>query len=664
MIEPMSSLNPSRPAPAILWRPAADARQRTHLGRFWGLAEQRSGREFPDYAALHHWSVDDREAFWGLYARFAGIDFTRPAGRVHGPDRMPGTEWFPGARLNYAANLLKRRDDHPAIIARDESGATRTLTFAELYDAVSTCAAALRGAGVVTGDRVAAFMANVPETVVAFLATASIGAIWSSCSPDFGAAAAADRLGQIEPKVLFASDRYLYGGKEFDCRPTVRALLAAMPSVETAVLVPFDPDIRAESESGWVAWGEFTDLDATEIDFAPLPFDHPLYILYSSGTTGPPKCMVHGAGGSLIQHRKEHQLHTDLHQDDVLLYITTCGWMMWNWLVSALAGGTTIVLYDGSPGHPDLEALWRMNAELGITVFGTSAPFIEAGLRAGLSPRAGSDLTRLRAVLSTGAPLSPAGFRWTHEHLGEHVQMASISGGTDIVSCFVLGNPLLPVYEGEIQCVGLGLDVVAFDEDGREIVGEKGELVCRRPFPAMPIAFWNDPDGNNYHDAYFTEYPGMWRHGDFVEITARGTVIIYGRSDATLKPSGVRIGTAEIYRPLQVFPWITGAVASAIPGVGGDQIVLFVQTTADEDLSDARVDAIRATIRREASPRHMPRWVLRVSDIPRTRNGKVAEAAVARMLRGDPADNRDALANPQCLDEYVAARRTLQKAET
>ncbi|MDP6508512.1 MAG: acetoacetate--CoA ligase [Dehalococcoidia bacterium] len=659
----MSSSDPGSSAPAILWRPAADARERTDLGQFWDLAEHRSGRDLPGYAALHRWSVDDREAFWGLYAEFSGIEFTTPADRVHGPDRMPGTEWFPGARLNYAANILQRRDDRSAIIARSESGATRTLTFAGLYDAVSTCAAALRAAGVVKGDRVAAFMANVPETVIAFLATASIGAIWSSCSPDFGAAAAADRLGQIEPRVLFANDRYLYGAKEFDCRPTVRTLLAAMPAVEVAVLIPYDAAVEADSEPGWIAWTDFTDRAPTEIDFAPLPFDHPLYILYSSGTTGPPKCMVHGAGGTLIQHRKEHQLHTDLHEDDVLLYVTTCGWMMWNWLVSALAGGTTIVLYDGSPGHPDLEAMWRMTAELGITVFGTSAPFIEAGLRAGLSPRVSSDLSGLRAVLSTGAPLSPAGFRWTHEHLGEHVQMASISGGTDIVSCFVLGNPLLPVYEGEIQCVGLGLDVVALDEDGQELVSEKGELVCRRPFPAMPVAFWNDPDGDKYRDAYFAEYPGMWRHGDFVEITARGTVIIYGRSDATLKPSGVRIGTAEIYRPLQGFPWIAGAVASAVVRAQGDEIVLFVQLAAGENLTDVRIDKIRATIRREASPRHVPHRVMAVSDIPRTRNGKVAEAAVARMLRGDSADNRAALANPECLDEFVAARQTLLKAQ-
>ena len=647
----------------MLWRPDPGAEERAHLGRFWDLAEERAGRTFPDYVALHRWSVDDREAFWGLYAEFAGIEFITAPDRVKGPDRMPGTEWFPGARLNYAANLLQRRDDRVAIIARNESGATRTLTFVELYRAVAACAAALRAAGVETGDRVAAFMGNVPETVVAFLATASIGAIWSSCSPDFGVAAAADRLGQIDPKVLFGGDRYLYGGKDFDCRPTIRALLEAMPTVETAVLVPYEPRPEVESETGWVGWDDFTNREAGDIEFAALPFDHPLYILYSSGTTGPPKCMVHGAGGSLIQHRKEHQLHTDLGEDDTLLYITTCGWMMWNWLISALAGGSTIVLYDGSPGYPDIEAMWRLTAELGITVFGTSAPFIEASMRMAVSPKAKTDLTRVRSVLSTGAPLSPAGFRWVHDHVGEHVRMSSISGGTDIVSCFVLGNPLLPVYEGEIQCVGLGLDVVALDEDGREIVGEKGELVCRRPFPAMPVAFWNDPDGDKYREAYFTKYPAMWRHGDFVEITERGTVIIYGRSDATLKPRGVRIGTAEIYRPLQDIHWVEGAVAAAIPAALGDEVVLFVQLADREDLTNERVDEIRAKIRREASPRHVPKWVVRVADVPRTRNGKVAETAVARLLRGEDVDNRDALANPECLAEFAAARRTLLKAE-
>ena len=645
--------------PDILWRPAQGARERTHLGRFWNLAERSTDQKFSNYAALHRWSVQDPEAFWGLYAEFADIRFSTDADRVKGPDRMPGTSWFPGARLNYAENLLRRRDDGVAVICHNETGATRTLTFAALYREVAVCAAALQELGVGPGDRVAAFMANVPETVIAFLASASLGAIWSSCSPDFGPAAAVDRLGQIEPKVLFASDCYYYGGKRFDCGPTLRELRVALPTLVATVDVPYTPHGNLGVQSDRVSWDNFLRRDARDIDFAALPFDHPLYILYSSGTTGPPKCMVHGAGGSLIQHRKEHQLHSDLGEDDVVLYITTCGWMMWNWLVSALAGGSTIVLYDGSPGYPDMEAMWRMADRFGVTCFGTSAPFIEAGMKTGAFPQAVADLSRLKSLLSTGAPLSPAGFRWVHDEVGSHVRLSSISGGTDIVSCFVLGNPLLPVYEGEIQCLGLGMDVASLNEAGEEIFGQKGELVCRRPFPSMPVEFWNDPDGSEYIDAYFTTYPDIWRHGDFVEITDRGTVIIYGRSDSTLKPSGVRIGTAEIYRPLQRLEWISGAVAAALAGDLGDEIVLFVRLATGEELTTTRADEIKLTIRREASPRHTPRKVVQVGDIPQTRNGKIAESAVARVLRGEEVTNREALANPECLVEFVEARHAL-----
>ena len=646
-------------APDVLWRPDPGARDRTHLARFWNLAEQRTNRAFPDYAALHRWSVREPEAFWGLYAEFAGIKFLARADRVKGPDLMPGTRWFPGARLNYAENLLRCRDDRVAIITTNETGATRTLTHAALYRQVAACAAALRQADVGPGDRVAAFMANVPETVIAFLACASIGAVWSSCSPDFGAAAAADRFRQIEPKVLFATDRYSYGGNEFDCRPTLRALRRNLPSLEKTILVPYTPRGDIDPESGCVLWDDVLVNHTLEIEFAALPFDHPLYILYSSGTTGPPKCMVHGAGGSLIQHRKEHQLHTDLGDDDILLYITTCGWMMWNWLVSALAGGSTIVLYDGSPGYPDLEAMWRLVDTVAVTCFGTSAPFIDACLRAGLSPRNFAASSRLQSVLSTGAPLSSAGFRWLHDEVGSHVRLSSISGGTDIVSCFVLGNPLLPVYEGEIQCLGLGIDVAALNDAGEEVLGEKGELVCRKPFPSMPVEFWNDPDGAEYRDAYFSTFPGVWRHGDFIEITHRGTVIIYGRSDSTLNPGGVRIGTAEIYRPLQRLDWIADAVAAALVAEAGDEIVLFVQLASGEELTAARADEIKSTVRRQASPRHVPRRVVQVADIPRTRNGKIAETAVARVLRGQKVTNRDALANPDCLVDFVNARQAL-----
>ena len=649
---------------APLWQPSPEDVRRAALTRFWRLAEERAGRSFPDYAALHAWSVEDRAAFWGLYAEFAEIRFTRPSGAVKGPDRMPGTAWFPGARLNYTENLLRRRDAHPALVARTEAGQTHVLSYAQLHEQVARCARALRAAGVGPGDRVAGYLINGPEAIIGFLASAALGAIWSACSPDFGAAAAVDRLGQIEPKLLLAGDRYQYAGRRFDCLPTVRSLVDALDTLERVVVVPYDSEEEPPLEPGWLSWRDFLGAGpAGEIPYASLPFDHPLYILYSSGTTGPPKCMVHGAGGSLLQHRKEHQLHTDLRPDDVLVYFTTCGWMMWNWLVSALATGCTLVLYDGSLGYPDLGAGWRLAGELGVTAFGTSAAFVEACMRADLTPRALVDLSRLRVLLSTGSPLSPAGFRWVSERAGPHLRLSSISGGTDIVSCFVLGNPLLPVHAGEIQCLGLGMDVVALDDHGRPVVGQKGELVCRRPFPSMPVRFWNDPDGSKYQDAYFGVHPGMWHHGDFIEITPRGGVIMYGRSDATLKPGGVRIGTAEIYRPLEALPWIVGSLAAGLPRGSSEEIVLFVVLQPGEDLTMERIEEIRRVIRRDATPRHVPRHVVAVPDIPRTRNGKLAELAVSRILRGEDVPNRQALANPECLGAFEAARTTLSRSE-
>ncbi len=646
-----------------LWQPSAEDIERAQLTRFGRFAEERTGRKFPDYPALHAWSVEDTAAFWDLYAEFARIRFERPPDAVKGPDRMPGTEWFPGARLNYTENMLRRRDDHPALIARTEAGTTQTLTYAELYREVARCAGGLREMGVGPGDRVAGVLVNGPEAVIALLASAAIGAIWSACSPDFGARAATDRLAQIDPRILIASDRYQYAGRAFDCIPTVRELARALPMVEGVIIAPYDPSEEPALEPDWLSWREFlaraTD---QEIVYEGLPFDHPLYILYSSGTTGVPKCIVHGAGGSLLQHRKEHQLHTDLRPDDVLIYYATTSWMMWNWLVSALAGGSTLVLFDGNPGYPDLTAAWRMAAELGVTAFGTSAAFIEACMKADVVPQKATDLSRLRVLLSTGSPLSPAGFRWVHERVGADVRLSSISGGTDIVSCFVLGNPALPVYAGEIQCIGLGMDVAAFDDDGHPVVGAKGELVCRRPFPSMPVRFWNDPDGRKYHDAYFNVYAGLWRHGDFIEITPRGGVIVYGRSDATLKPGGIRTGTAEIYRPLDALPWIVGSLAAGFPRDATEEIVLFVVLRPPTRLTDDHVEEIRRAIRRDASPRHVPRHVFAVPDIPRTRNGKLAELAVTHILRGEAVPNRDALANPECLSAIEDARAALTES--
>ena len=503
----MHPLPTARDAP--LWQPSQARRSNSGLARFWRAAEAHTGQRFAEYAALHRWSVERSADFWSFYADFAGVRFTDPPIEVKGPDRMPGTEWFRGATLNYAEHLLRRRDDKVALVSRTESGQTRRLTYAQLGREVGRCASAIRSLGIGPGDRVTGYLVNGPETVIAFLACASIGAIWSACSPDFGVAGARDRLGQIEPRLLITSDRYDYNGRHFHCSPTIQALTASIPSIQHVVVVPFAESSDFETPRGWLTWnGLLTRATTDAPEFTPLPFDHPLYILYSSGTTGVPKCIVHGAGGSLLQHRKEHQLHTDLRADDTVVYFTTCGWMMWNWLVSALATGCTLVLYEGSLNHPDLSTAWRLAEELGVTVFGTSASFVEACIRDGMRPCDVADLSGLRALLSTGSPLSPDAFRWVYANVNGNLHLASISGGTDLVSCFVLGNPLLPVYAGEIQCAGLGMDVAAFDDDGRPVVGLQGELVCRRPFPSMPVRFWNDPDGERYRAAYFEMYPG------------------------------------------------------------------------------------------------------------------------------------------------------------
>lgn len=649
---------------APLWKPDETACAHSAMGRFWRAAEAHTGQRFADYAALHRWSVEHSADFWSLYADFAGIQFTDPPLEIKGHDRMPGTEWFRGATLNYAQHLLRRNDDKAALVCRTESGQTRRLTYAELGRDVARCASALRHLGVQPGDRVAGYLVNGPETVIAFLACASIGAIWSACSPDFGVAGARDRLGQIEPRLLIASDGYTYNGRWLDCRPVARALNSEIPSIQRVVVVPFGGSPAAEMPRDWLSWDSLLDLATShEPEFAPLPFDHPLYILYSSGTTGTPKCMVHGAGGTLLQHRKEHQLHTDLRADDTIVYFTTCGWMMWNWLVSALATGCTLVLYEGSLNHPDLSTAWRLAEELGVTVFGTSAAFVEACMQARIRPCALADPSNLRVLLSTGSPLSPDAFRWVYANVNSTLRLSSIAGGTDIVSCFVLGNPLLPVYAGEIQCAGLGMDVAAFDEDGAPVVGRQGELVCRRPFPSMPVRFWNDPDGQRYRAAYFETYPGAWRHGDFIEITPRGGIVMLGRSDATLNPGGVRIGTAEIYRPLEAIPEVVAGLATTVRRDGRDEIALFVVVRPGDTLDEDLQAEIRGAIRTSASPRHVPRHIVAVPDLPRTRNGKLAELAVRRVLHGAPVTNRESLANPECLAVFASLRAQLVEAE-
>ena len=639
-----------------LWQPSPERIANANLTRFAALVRERHGLNADDYAALHQWSIENRAAFWSALWEYGAVIGERGDGPVLvDGDRMPGAKWFPGARLNFAENLLRRRDDAPAILFRGEDRVRRSLTFRELHDAVSVLAQALRAAGVAEGDRVAGYLPNMPETVVAMLATTSIGAIWSSASPDFGVQGVVDRFGQIAPKVLFSADGYFYGGKRFDSIGRLGPIAAQVPSIERIVVAPYTtaaPDLSAVEKA--VTLDEFTAGRASaEIAFERLPFDHPLYIMYSSGTTGAPKCIVHGAGGTLLQHIKELALHSDVKRGKRLLYFTTCGWMMWNWQVSALACEATLALYDGSPFHPDGNALFDYVAEEGIETFGASAKYIDAVKKAGLAPARTHDLSNLEAILSTGSPLVPESFDFVYESIKRDICLSSISGGTDIISCFVVGNPAAPVHRGEIQCLGLGLDVHAFDDEGRSVVGEKGELVCTRAFPSMPAGFWNDPDGRKYHDAYFARFDNVWCHGDYVEITERGGVIIYGRSDAVLNPGGVRIGTAEIYRQVEQLEDVVEALVIGQQWEGDVRIVLFVVLRGGLALDKALESSIRSRIRANATPRHVPARIVQVTDIPRTRSGKITELAVRDVVHGREVKNREALANPEALDQFA-----------
>lgn len=580
--------------------------------------------------------------------------------RMAPADPLLGPIWFEGARLNFAENLLRRRDDGVAIIARDERGPLRRLTFGELAGEVAAVAASLRGAGIVPGDRVAGFLPNIAESVIAMLAAASLGAVWTSCSPDFGAKGVLDRFSQVEPRVLFCADGYRYAGKEIDCVDRVREIAAALPSVERVVVVPLlraSPDLSAIRQAQ--TWAEFAAAgEGAALEFARLPFNHPLYVMYSSGTTGLPKCMVHGAGGTLLQHLKEHRLHVDLQPGDRLFYFTTCGWMMWNWLVSALASEATIVLYDGAPMPPGHDALlWEMAADERINVVGVSARFLALSEKAAVAPARSLDLTALRTILSTGSPLAAHAYDYVARDVKPGVMLCSISGGTDLISCFALGNPLLPVYRGELQSFGLGMAVEIWTAEGKRVVGEPGELVCTAPFPSMPVAFWNDPNGRKYLEAYFTHFNHAWRHGDWAEETPRGGLVIHGRSDATLNPGGVRIGTAEIYRQVEQVADVAECVVigqDVSDGAGGIdvRIVLFVRLQPGAAFSDALADAIRARIRAGASPHHVPKVIIPVDDIPRTISGKISEMAVRDVVHGRPVKNTGALANPAALELF------------
>ena len=635
-----------------MWKPSVEQIERSQMFEFKEFINTRHGLNLDSYTDLHDWSVDNIHEFWAFAWEFFDIIHTQPYTQVvDDVSKMPGAKWFTGARLNFAENLLRRRDDKTALIFKGESQPVRKLTYAELYSEVAKTAAALRTAGVEKGDRVAGFVPNMPESIIAMLATTSIGAIWSSSSPDFGIKGVLDRFSQIEPKVLFAANGYFYNGKFHDSLEKLKGILHDLPSVEKVVVIPYsdeDPDICIISNS--ILFSDFIDNDDEEIEFEQLPFDHPLYIMYSSGTTGLPKSIVHGAGGTLLQHLKELQLHCDLCEQDTIFYFTTCGWMMWNWLVSSLVTGASLVLYDGAPFFPDANAMWKMAEELGITVFGTSAKFIAGSEAAGNKPISTNDLSNVRLILSTGSPLMEENFDYIYRDVKKDVQLASISGGTDIVSCFAGGSPMLPVYRGELQCSGLAMDVDAFDHKGKSSRNAKGELVCKKAFPSMPIYFWNDPDGQKYHNAYFDKFENIWYHGDYIEINDHGGVTIFGRSDATLNPGGVRIGTAEIYRVVEQMREIIDSLVVGVQSNGDEQVALFLKMDEGAILNDNLINQIKSSIRANCSPRHVPSIIKSVEDIPYTISGKKVELAVKKIIHGEEVTNKDALANPEALE--------------
>jgi acetoacetyl-CoA synthetase len=616
--------------------------------RQWGLGTK-------SFSQLYGWSIAAPDQFWQSVWSFCGVVAEAQGSiTITEPERMPGARFFPEARLNYAENLLRRRDDADALVFHGEERVRRRLSWRQLYDQVAHLARALKAMGIQPGDRVAGFVPNMPETIVATLATASIGAIWSSCSPDFGARGVIDRFGQIGPRVLFTADGYYYNGKAFDSLARVSEFLPELPTVERVVVFPYTRETlpRGGVDKAVMLADFIAPHAAGDIEFARLPFNHPLFIMYSSGTTGVPKCIVHGAGGTLLQHLKEHRLHSDIRRDDRMLYFTTCGWMMWNWLVSGLASEATLLLYDGSPFHPSGNALFDFAQAERCTFFGTSAKFIDACNKAELKPIETHDLSPLRTIASTGSPLLPESFDYVYRAIKHDVCLSSISGGTDIISCFVLGNPIGPVWRGEIQVRGLGMKVDVWDDDGKPLRGEKGELVCTAPFPSMPVSFWNDPEGKKYHAAYFERFPNVWCHGDYVELTAHDGIIVYGRSDATLKPGGVRIGTAEIYRQVEQLPEVEESLVIGQEWDGDTRIVLFVRLRAGLKLDHALIKKIKNQIRTNTTPRHVPAKVVQIADIPRTKSGKIVELAVRDVVHGRAIKNREALANPEALELY------------
>jgi acetoacetyl-CoA synthetase len=643
-----------------LWTPPADVGERSRIGHYLSWLEDNRRLTFATYAEVWRWSVDDLEGFWSSIWEYFNVHARAPYEAVLAQRTMPGAVWFPGARLNYAEHALTRADpDTEAIIARSNTRAPQTLTGSELGDLVGRARAGLQRLGVTKGDRVAAYLPNITETVVAFLATASLGAVWSSCAPEFGTRSVVDRFAQIEPKVLLAIDGYRYGSRAIDRTGEVKAIRDGLPTLQATVLVPYlDPDAKINNAE---TWSELTR-DTGQLEFESVPFDHPLYVLYSSGTTGLPKAIVHGHGGILLEHLKVLGLHTDLGADDRFFWFTTTGWMMWNYLVSGLLTDTALVLFDGDPAYPDLLAMWRLAEETGITYFGTSAPFLMSCRKAGIHPGEEVDLHALRGVGSTGSPLPPEGFRWVYDNLPKDVLLGSASGGTDLCTAFVGASPLVPVYEGEIACRMLGAKVEAYDPDGHSVIGQLGELVITEPMPSMPVAFWDDDDGSKYRAAYFDVYPGVWRHGDWITITDRGTAIITGRSDATLNRGGVRLGTAEFYSAVESLDEVADSLVVHLEGEAGSmgQLLLFVVLADDRQLDDDLKGRIARELRANLSPRHVPDAIYQVPAVPRTLSGKKLEVPVKRILTGTPAEaaaSRGALADPDALGpfEHLAA---------
>ena len=637
-----------------IWSPGPVRKQTANIRRFMERARNDLDSGIDDYQDLHCYSVEHPAEFWRTVWEFCEVVGYSGANTVSDIEQMPGAKWFPAARLNFAENLLRYRDDQTAILFRSETGGTTTTSYRELYLAVAKTAAALKAQGVVAGDRVAGYMPNVPETVIAMLAATSIGAIWSSCSPDFGISGAVDRLSQVQPRILFCAAAYSYNGKTHDCLDKVRQIVKAIPSIEKTVVVPYMNPQAMLNKIDNAQWMEdFIGNDASEIEFARLPFNHPVYILYSSGTTGVPKCITHGAGGTLIQHLKELVLHTNLRRSDRICYFTTCGWMMWNWLVSSLAVGATMVLYEGSPFYPSAAAMFDLIDEFGITVFGTGAKSISAWEKAGLKPRESHQLNTLVTLLSTGSPLSPESFDFVYREIKPNLCLSSISGGTDIVSCFALGCPIIPVHRGELQCAGLGMAMEIRRDDGSVAdIGETGELCCTLPFPSMPIYFWGDDDGSKYKAAYFEKFPGIWAQGDFAKKTENNGYVIHGRSDATLNPGGVRIGTAEIYRQVEKLDEVLESICVGQDWDDDVRVVLFVKLRSGKELNEDLKDRIKNSIRQNTTPRHVPARIVQVDQIPRTLSGKIVELAVRNVIHGRPVNNADALTNPEALELY------------